>query len=304
MAVSPILGQQDMPTTQYLFNKLSLNPAYAGASGDIEAVGLYRNQWNGIQGQPIQYVGNFSMPVFGTNSNIGFNLNLDKIGPISLFNFFGNYAYKLPLTENKSLRLGIRGGYTHGVVNQAALEGYQANDPNFTSSDVFFNKPVVGLGAYYQSDRLALSLSIPNMVMSDIDFTSDKNIFRNVFQTFIGAEYLFPLSENFALKPAAFLRYNANSPMNVDMNIYGIINKFLWLGGGRRSSDNYMVNAVFIFNNVLFPKMKNEMRLGYAFDFSNTTYNYVTSGSHELMIGINLNKGKNDKVQSVSPRYF
>lgn len=297
-------GQQLMPTTQYLQNKLTLNPAYAGATEDVSIVGLYRNQWVGIKGQPIQYIANLSMPIFNTNSNIGFNVNLDKIGPISLYDIFANYAYKIRLTEDKSLRLGIRGGFSHGVVNQTALEGFYNGDPSFSATNVFFNKPTVGLGVYYESKNLAFSASVPNLIMSGLDFTADKNIFRNTFQAFIGGEYIFRISEYFALKPALFARYSANTPVNYDVNLYGIINKFLWIGGGRRSSDTYMANVQFIINEILFPRMINEIRIGYAYDFSNSTYGSVTNGSHEILIGYSLIRNRSKDIQSVSPRYF
>ncbi|WP_373865842.1 type IX secretion system membrane protein PorP/SprF, partial [Patiriisocius marinus] len=38
-------AQQDAQYTQYMYNTLSINPAYAGSRDVLSVLGLYRNQW-------------------------------------------------------------------------------------------------------------------------------------------------------------------------------------------------------------------------------------------------------------------
>ena len=46
----PLFGvaQQEPQFTQYMFNRLSYNPAYAGSNGAICLTSFYRNQWMGL----------------------------------------------------------------------------------------------------------------------------------------------------------------------------------------------------------------------------------------------------------------
>jgi len=49
---SGVLAQQDAQYTQYVYNTLTINPAYAGSRGGISALGLHRSQWVGLDGAP------------------------------------------------------------------------------------------------------------------------------------------------------------------------------------------------------------------------------------------------------------
>lgn len=298
-------GQQNLLISQHLFNKLNMNPGYAGASGGFSGIAMYRNQWNGIMGSPTQYMISMSSPLGGSNHNIGGVFNLDKIGNINKYNIYGNYAYAFKLDDKKSLRIGLRGGVDYLSVDNTQLDGYNNNDPNFIQSISNTVKPVFGAGMYYESERLALTASVPNMLVNSVDiFKEQQKVIRNL-EAFVGAEYLIPLNESLKLKPATFVHISDGAPVNVDLNAYMIFKDFLWLGGGYRTSKTFVVGGQFVLNKNLIKTLNHNIRIGYAYDFSNNAYNMVTNGSHELFVGFDLFKTPEGlRYNTVSPRYF
>ena len=46
-----ILGQQDVLSTQFMFNKLAVNPAFAGNSESANITAIIRDQWTGLEGE-------------------------------------------------------------------------------------------------------------------------------------------------------------------------------------------------------------------------------------------------------------
>ncbi len=49
---SNVFSQQLPQFTQYMFNTISINPAYAGSRETLSLVGLHRSQWAGLDGAP------------------------------------------------------------------------------------------------------------------------------------------------------------------------------------------------------------------------------------------------------------
>lgn len=298
-----IYAQQEAMITQHLFNKLNYNPGYSGAREKLNGILMYRNQWNAIQGAPTQYMFSASMPIASSNHNIGLVVNRDVVGPISQFNIYANYAYKLKFNEDQSLRIGTRVGLDKGTVNLNTLNQLDANDPNFVNDANSITRPVVGLGFYFAAPKYAITLSAPNLIQKEIE---SNQTLSKYFQSFAGFEYLIKLNDKWALKPAVFGHYQVKSPFNVDMNAYVIYNEFLWLGAGYRTSNTFMAGMQIEFNEKWLPNLAMPFRIGYAYDFSNKNYSNVTSGVHELFIGFDLGKkgSPNDFIQSTSPRYF
>ncbi|MFB1019286.1 MAG: type IX secretion system membrane protein PorP/SprF, partial [Flavobacteriales bacterium] len=52
---APLTAQQDYLASQYNFNALMLNPAYAGAHSYVQTTAMYRNQWS-VEGAPTTQV--------------------------------------------------------------------------------------------------------------------------------------------------------------------------------------------------------------------------------------------------------
>ena len=56
MGTMTVSAQQDPQFTQYMYNTLNVNPAYAGSRGHLTALLLHRSQWVGVNGAPTTQV--------------------------------------------------------------------------------------------------------------------------------------------------------------------------------------------------------------------------------------------------------
>ena len=75
-----VMAQQDAQYTQYMYNTLRVNPAYAGSRGQLSFAGLYRSQWVGLDGAPETFTLNLHSPI--QNSRLGYGISIvnDNIG--------------------------------------------------------------------------------------------------------------------------------------------------------------------------------------------------------------------------------
>src|ERR1700744_3420143 len=122
LAVTGSKAQQTIQFSQYMFNGLALNPAYAGYKEDLTVNLSDRVQWVGINDAPKTS----SVAVDGLanqdnkNVGLGFIATLDQLGPESSVSAYANYAYRLRLDELDTKRLSF--GIGVGVL-QYSLDG-------------------------------------------------------------------------------------------------------------------------------------------------------------------------------------
>ena len=298
-------GQIRIRTSQYFLSKLALNPAYAGVSDRIELVTLYRNQYENIRGGPMKFLLQYATPISNTNSSIGASIDYDKMGPLRQYEVCASYSYRIRMDLNKSLGFGLRGGVVHGEFNPTELDGYSLNDPRITATNQLFTLPVFGGGAYYESKKLAMGLSVPNFLVNDFTLTADSTDFKSEFKTFAMGEYLFNINDKIALKPSCFIRYQPKSQSGLDLNLYFIYQKKYWLGLGFQSEDLMSLNLLFILDKTNFQFLNNSIRIGYSYEFNRTSYKTYLGGAHEIVLGFLFKrKFAREKVIPINPRTF
>mgnify|MGYP002735329317 FL=1 len=91
-------AQQDPQYTQYMYNMNVVNPAYAGSKESLSITGLYRNQWSGIDNNPVTFTFAAHSPV-GKNVGLGLSAIRDELGPVKETNVFADFSYTLKLSE-------------------------------------------------------------------------------------------------------------------------------------------------------------------------------------------------------------
>lgn len=289
-------GQQDPMYTQYVFNLQTVNPAYVGYWQTMGFTLLTRNQWVGLIGHPTTQTFSFQTPLKSQNVGIGFNVILDKIGLEKRLLMNVDYSYQIFLSENTSLRFGIKGGFTNYSNN---LYEYVQSDPN--QSDPVFqanieNKfmPNFGIGFFLSNAKYYLSLSLPKIIensyKSNVNNYSTKSEMRHLF--FAGG-MMFNLSDNVKFKPSFMTKSVIGSPFEYDISANFLLAERFWIGGMYRSGDSFGVIAQWIINR--------KLRFGYAFDFTTTDLRNYQNGVHEVMISYEFIPAKR---KYVSPRYF
>ncbi len=115
---SSLLAQQDIQFSQYVFNGLALNPAYAGYKEVTNLDLTVRSQWTGLQGAPQTLSASIDGLTKNEKMGLGFQVIQDQLGAQSSTNAFVSYSYRLLLGDYARLCFGLAGG-----INQYTLDG-------------------------------------------------------------------------------------------------------------------------------------------------------------------------------------
>jgi len=291
-------AQQDPMYTQYMFNTQTINPAYAGTWESLGFMVLGRNQWTGWDGAPQTYTFTMQAPLKNERVALGLSLINDKVGYEKRTYLFADYSYLVPITEKVNLRLGLKGGFTNYSHNLQDHNILDPNDPAFTGEIAHSFKPNFGVGAFLYSKKAYVGLSIPKVVNSSFDLTTENfTIESEIRHYFLIAGAVFDLGENVKFKPTALAKASfsaeTGTPLQLDFSGNFLIKEKLWLGAMYRTGSSYGFIAQFMFAD--------KLRVGYAIDFSTNNMKYYNNGTHEVMISYEL---RFKKEEVVSPRYF
>ncbi len=295
-AAQTVMAQQDAMYSQYMFNTLAVNPAYAGSRNVTSATALYRDQWIGIEGAPRTATFTIDMPVAAKKVGLGLQIFNDKIGITNTTGAYVSYAYRIRF-DKATLAFGIQGGVSQyrADLNSVALNTGFSNDASFRNN---INKTLLnfGTGIYYSTDRFYLGFSSPQLLnnkLSDLN-TSGNNAFSGQqLHLFLASGYVFTLDDDLKLKPSVLFKAVRGAPLQADINTTLWIKDALALGFQYRTEADVSVQIEF--------QVSSQIRLGYAYDRSTSDLVNYNSGSHEIMIRYEFGfpQGK-----ILSPRYF
>lgn len=290
-------AQQEVMLSHYMFNGLFLNPAYAGSHPHMSATALHRSQWVGLEGAPTTQVFGFDAPVLN-KLGAGLTVIHDKIGDTRQLEMNANVAYHLQLdSENKHrLAFGIRAGVTNYTASLTDTKVWDNNDPVFSQDISNEWIPRFGAGLYYYSERMYVGVSVPTIYAADASIQLNIDDVRNSYYTkhyFINAGTVFNAGTKFKIKPSTLVKIESSAPVNVDLNCNVLYNDLIWIGVSYRTGDAIVA--------LLDVNVTQQLRIGYAYDFTFSQLNRHSNGTHEVMLGYQFSK---DKVKARSPRYF
>jgi type IX secretion system PorP/SprF family membrane protein len=273
-------AQQDPMYTHYMYNMLSVNPAYAGSKDGLSATALHRSQWTGFKGAPLTQTLTVHSPLKKHNLGLGLSLMNDHIGPVNTISAFADFSYTMKVSESGRLALGLKGGASRMQNRLAELDLDQGGDVMFQSNITSRFLPNFGFGAYYRQPEFFVGLSIPKLLENDYDNNTSVGGTRLGGERrhyYLTAGALFRLTEDIDLKPTGFVKITRGAPIEGDITAMLILRDRLMLGCMYRTADAAGL--------LLGINLTSELHAGYSFDwsFGNRTlrYNY---GSHEIML--------------------
>lgn len=284
-------AQNDSQFTQYMYNTVSVNPAYAGTRGSLSMLGLYRTQWVGLKGSPETL--NFSMhsPIGVQGVGLGLGFMSDKIGPTTESTITADFSYTIQVGEETQLAFGIKGGLSLLDVNPDKLLIYDPNDYDLEKRS--YGSPVVGAGLYLFSDDWYVGLSTPNFLETEhYDDVQVSTATEKTHLYFIGG-YVFKLSPVLKLKPAILGKAVFGAPLSVDVSANALLYDRLTLGLAYRWDAAVSALAGF--------QVTDHIMVGYAYDYETTDLSRYNSGSHEVFLRFELGTRLKAKV---NPRFF
>jgi type IX secretion system PorP/SprF family membrane protein len=292
-SVMQAAAQQDAMYSQYMFNYLLVNPAYAGSRDVLSVTGMYRKQWVNVDGAPSTITFSADMPIAKERMGVGLTVFKDQIGREGNTGVYGSYAYRVRLTQRGTLSFGANLGFTQYSADLANVALNSANPDNAFSGNIREINPNFGLGLFYSTDKFYLSVAIPHVIDSKLGDLS--NLGRSVLRKhyFLGAGLVFPVSPNVKLKPSTLVKIVEGAPIEGDFNLNAWYVDKIGLGVSYRTGDAIVAMLEF--------QATSGLRFGYSYDITTTRLSRYASGTHEIMVRYEF---ATLKKKIITPRYF
>lgn len=295
LVTSSLFAQQDALFSQYMFNKLAVNPGYAGSRELLSVDMLYRYQWVNIDGAPKTVSASLHSPLNNPHLAMGFNLSNDKIGPLSNTGAMGTFAYRIIFPKSK-LSFGIQAGVKTSSIMWNEFKAYDDSEPFMNSQIENKIVPDANFGVYYYSDRFYAGLSSRQLLQNQsllIKDTLGNTQFTKLMTHFYGMTgAAIPLGENVVFRPSLLAKFVQNAPTQIDLNASFLFAQTLWLGVSYRTE-----KAISLITEV---NIAQNLRIGYSYDIWINELQAYNKGSHEIRVSFDFNVGK----RMLSPRYF
>lgn len=285
-------AQQDAQYTQYMYNTINVNPAYAGSRGVLSIFGLYRTQWVGLDGAPQTGAFSVNSPIANSNLGVGLSFVNDRIGPTNENTISADLSYTIRTSETYKLSFGVKGTANLFNLDPSKLNPQHTNDPLLQDLNNDLS-PNVGAGVYLHSDKLYLGASVPNFFETKRYDDNDVAVYKERMNMYFIGGYVFDLSPSLKFKPAFLTKLVEGAPLQLDVSGNFLINERLVLGAAWRWDAAVSAMAGFQITDGLF--------IGYGYDLETTKLANYNSGSHEIFLRFELFK-KQEKI--VSPRFF
>jgi type IX secretion system PorP/SprF family membrane protein len=284
-------AQQDAQFTQYMYNTINVNPAYAGSRGAMSIFALHRTQWVGLDGAPTTNAVSINTPLNSSNLGLGVSFINDKIGPTHENTISADLSYSVPVSESFKLSFGIKATANLFDLDVSRLSPKEAGDLSLQN----FNKftPNIGAGLYLHSDKAYVGVSIPNFIETNRYDDNDVKMFKEKKSYYLIAGYVFDLNSSIKFKPALLTKMVTGAPLQVDLSANFLFNDKFMVGAAYRWSAAMSAMVGF--------QISDGMYIGYAYDLETTKLDNYNSGSHEIFFRYEIFKN-NKKI--TTPRFF
>jgi type IX secretion system PorP/SprF family membrane protein len=319
MTTATLRAQQLPQFSQYMHNVYLLNPAAACLESDIDINLGFRQQWAGFDGAPQTYYlsgaidlgkgsrspgASYAIPIsvqgaVGQGSTVrhakhivGGMAAVDEYGLFKRTSVMAGYAYHHPIGRDYYVGVGTSMGW-YGL-NFGADKVRLERPLDFTYNDFIFNGTRgnlfdINAGLFVYSSRAFVGYSVYQLGRNEINLgnrTSATNLSEARLEThhYVTGGYSIALSEDLDLTPSAMLKVRPPAPLSVDFNVRLEWQRQFWLGLSYRNQDAVSVLAGLRVNEWL--------RAGYSYDYVTSQINDLSSGSHEIVLGLLFNRKK------------
>lgn len=289
------VAQQDSQYTQYMYNTVSVNPAYAGSRGQLSIAALHRSQWVGLKGAPTTQTLNVHSPIGYRGVGLGMSIVNEKIGPTSETYFDADFSYAVRTSREGRINFGLKGSLHLLDVRFSDLDEYGIDQ---TLQQDIDNKlsPNVGAGVYYHTDRFYAGLSVPRILeTSHFRDGPSPTTAKERMNFYLITGYVWDLNPYLKFKPTLLTKAVRGAPLQVDLSANFLMNEKFILGAAYRWDAAVSAMAGFYIDDGFL--------IGLAYDRETTELGKAVfnSGSFEVLIRYDF---MNKKGNVRSPRFF
>lgn len=287
------IAQQLPQFTQYMYNTISINPAYAGSREALSIVGLHRSQWVGFKGGPITQTLSIHTPLRKNRIGLGLSFIEDDLGPQNFSYLYADFSYTIPISTDSKLAFGLKGGFTGFTFDTDFRLDNDTDTFIYGVEDRW--SPNMGAGIYWHSSKWYLGLSAPRIFNSDYNRAKEYEALERISYYFTGG-YVFNFTDKLKFKPAFLIKATNGAPISYDLTANFLFNEKFWLGGSYRINEKTAA-----IGGIIDFQVSRQLRVGYAYEKPISDIARYTSGTHEVLLMYEF-KFISSKLKS--PRYF
>ena len=298
LGTTSLSAQQDPQYTQYMYNTVAINPAYAGNRGVTSIVGLHRSQWVGLDGAPRTQSLSIHSPIGEGKVGLGLSIVNDALGPSQETYVGADFSYTINTSENGKLSFGLKAGGHILDVDFTKLTLFDVTDPRFSQNIDNKLSPIIGAGLYYHTENFYAGVSVPNLIETehfDLSNNSSSVIARERIHYYGIMGYTFDISDQLKLKPSTLVKMVAGAPLQVDLTANFLVMEKLHLGSAYRWSA--------ALSGLVGFQVSDSMLIGLAYDRESTDLGdtFYNDGSFEVFLRFEL---FNEYDRMLTPRFF
>lgn len=281
LSVTGFAQQQTQSSFNYL-NGFNINKSYAGKDACSQVFIQHKSQWVGVDNAPTNLFlqAHTQLPKkFG----VGLTVNNWSAGLLTEFDAAVAVAKHFQLSRDVILSPSINLGYSRF--------GFKANDVVAFDSDSYLNQSNTSENSFYADlgmlatyKELEVGVSLPKLINTDLTF--DVN---NVDPTYdvesyfkAHASYDYTVNEDWGVKPMLVYRSIPSNGSMLDVLAAVSYQNTFGLGLGYRTNSGLLASASF--------QLKDMITIGYAYDAGMQQLAGISSGSHEVLLGVKFCK--------------
>jgi type IX secretion system PorP/SprF family membrane protein len=312
-------AQQEAMFSQYMFNTMAINPAYAGSRDVLSLTALGRYQWIGVPGAPTTYTFSMDMPIKNEKMGLGLQASFDGLGLAKNTGLYFTYSYRVKVGPRSTLAFGASGGATN--IRWALSDAQNVGSDRVFSGEYDVNRilPNVGGGIYLSNDRGYIGVSCPQIMQNSItNYNLGSDSLKKAGDGKTRRHYFMMMGfvvgkGTFKIKPSTMLRYTPGAPLGIDGNINIWIKDKISFGVSGRISQFQNFSQADPFDaaiGMIELQLTPQLKMGYAYDFTTNKLNdksktgtsrFFGIPTHEAMLRYEFGFGKN---KILTPRYF
>ncbi|MEP1034676.1 type IX secretion system membrane protein PorP/SprF [Ekhidna sp.] len=274
-------AQQDPLYSQYQFNQLMVNPAYAGIYNRLSVGVISRFQWAGIEGSPKTNTITAQSALADGKIGLGTMILNDRFGVSNNYELQIASSYNIKFNNTTRLAMGIQGGFVQFAYDFSKVDLDFFDDAELINGHDNITKPNFGVGFMLMNPNFFIGASVPRILnVSVTDGSTQSQRYRRHYYLTAGVAAEI---QGTPVKATTLIRSMAGETYSFDITMSTFLDDVLWAGVTLRDFKHFGVLGIF--------EIGESLKLGYSFELPTNNLVYGNYGTHEVSVSYSLRYG-------------